>query len=168
FATPLDILSSSESMSLCRKAWTLDNSPLQQTPGRPYGFSWHQGFTGGPVLLNFAFGGKTARGTWSFAIMNTSVKWAAELAHVREVSLLGTADLAFWKDRLLKEELLPVQSDGRAQLLIIAADSKFMGVRFRELSFCVSVSRPDGGIRQDAAYLVRAFNSCRFFAFCER
>ena len=36
--------------------------------------------------------------------MNTSVKWAAELAHVREVSLLGTADLAFWKDRLLKEE----------------------------------------------------------------
>ena len=100
--------------------------------------------------------------------MNTSVKWAAELAHVREVSLLGTADLAFWKDWLLKEELLPAQSDGRAQILIIAADSKFMGVRFRELSFCVSVSRPDGGIRQDAAYLVRAFNSYRFFAFCER
>jgi len=100
--------------------------------------------------------------------MNTSVKWAAELARVREVSLLGTADLAFWKDRLLKEELLPAESDGRAQLLIIAADSKFMGVRFRELSFCVSVSRPAGGIRQDAAYLVRAFNSCRFFAFCER
>jgi hypothetical protein len=100
--------------------------------------------------------------------MNTSVKWAAELAHVREVSLMGTADLAFWKDRLQKEELLPAQSDGRAQLLIIAADSRFMGVRFQEMSFCVSVSRPDGGIRQDAAYLVRAFNSCRFFAFCER
>ena len=100
--------------------------------------------------------------------MNTSVKWAAELAHVREVSLLGTADLAFWKDGLLKEELLPAESDGRAQLLIIAADSKFMGVRFRELSFCVSVSRPNDGTRQDAAYLVRAFNSCRFFAFCER
>jgi hypothetical protein len=100
--------------------------------------------------------------------MNTSVKWAAELAHVREVSLLGTADLAFWKDRLLKEGLLPAESDGRAQLLIIAADSKFVGVRFRELSFCVSVSPPDDGIRQDAAYLVRAFNSCRFFAFCER
>jgi hypothetical protein len=100
--------------------------------------------------------------------MNTPVKWAAELAHVREVSLLGTADLAFWKDRLLKEELLPAESDGRAQLLIIAADSTFMGVRFRELSFCVSVPRPGDGSRQDAAYLVRAFNSCRFFAFCER
>ncbi len=100
--------------------------------------------------------------------MNTSVKWAAELAHVREVSLLGTADLAFWKDRLRTEALLPAESDGRAQLLITAADSKFMGVRFRELSFCVPVSRPDSGTRQDAAYLVRAFNSCRFFAFCER
>jgi hypothetical protein len=106
--------------------------------------------------------------TWSFAIMNTSVKWAAELAQVREVSLLGTADFGFWKDQLLKEELLAAESDGRAQLLIIAAESKFMGVPFRELSFCVSVSRPDGGSRQDAAYLVRAFNSCRFFAFCER
>jgi hypothetical protein len=100
--------------------------------------------------------------------MNRSLKWAAELAHVQEVSLLGTADLGFWKDRLLKEELLPAESESRAQLLIIAADSKFMGVRFRELSFCVSVSRPGDGTRQDAAYLVRAFNSCRFFAFCER
>src|SRR5262252_5986485 len=100
------------------------------------------------------FGGKAARGTWSFAIMKTSVKWAAELAHVREVSLLGTADLAFWKDRLLKEELLPAESDGRAQLLIIAADAKYLGVRFRELSFSVLVSRPEEGARQDAAYLV--------------
>jgi len=61
--------------------------------------------------------------------MNTPIKWTAELKHVREVSLLGTADLAFWKDRLIKEELLPVDCDGRAKLLIVAADSKFMGVR---------------------------------------
>jgi hypothetical protein len=100
--------------------------------------------------------------------MNTSVKWAAELAHVREVSLLGTADLAFWQERLLKEKLLPAESDGRAQLLITAADAKYMGVRFRELSVSVVVSRPQEGAWQDAAYLVRAFNSCRLFAFCER
>jgi hypothetical protein len=100
--------------------------------------------------------------------MNTSVKWAAELAHVREVSLLGTADLAFWKDRLRNEELLPAESSGQAQLLIIAADSKYLGVRFRELSFSVLVSRPEQGPPQDAAYLLRAFNSCRLFAFCER
>jgi hypothetical protein len=116
----------------------------------------------------WSFGGKTARGTWSFAIMNMSVKWAAELAHVREASLLGTADLAFWKDRLLKEDLLPAERDGHAQVLIVATDAKYMGVRFRELSFSVLVSRPQGGAWQDAAYLVRAFNSCRLFAFCER
>jgi hypothetical protein len=100
--------------------------------------------------------------------MNTSIKWAAELAHVREVSLLGTADLAFWKDRLLKEGLFPAECDGQARLLIVAAEAKYMGVRFRELSFSVLVSRLEEGAQQDAAYLVRAFNSCRLFAFCER
>src|SRR3954470_23468112 len=97
--------------------------------------------------------------TLSVRIMNTPVKWAAELTHVREVSLLGTADVAFWKDRLLKQGLVPAESDGRAQLLIIAADLKFKRVRFRELSFSVLVSRPEEGTRQDAAFLVRAFNS---------
>ena len=100
--------------------------------------------------------------------MNTAVKWAAELAHVREVTLLGTADLAFWKDRLLKEDLLPAESDGKAQLLIVAADAKYLGVRFREVSFSVLVSWLEEGVRQDAAYLECAFNSRRLFAFCER
>jgi hypothetical protein len=98
--------------------------------------------------------------------MTTSIKWAAELAHVREVSLLGTADLAFWKEQLLKEDLLPAERDGQAQILIIAASAKYMGVRFQELSFSVLVSRVKEGNRQDAAYLLRAFNSSRLFAFC--
>jgi hypothetical protein len=100
--------------------------------------------------------------------MNKPVKWAAELAHVREVSLLGTADLAFWRDRLLKEDLSPAERDGQAQLMIVAADARFRGVRFRELSFSVLICPQEKGSRQDGAYLVRAFNSCRFFAFCER
>jgi hypothetical protein len=99
---------------------------------------------------------------------NTAIKWAAELTHVREVSLHGTADLAFWKERLLKEELQPVESDGQAQLLIVAADAKYLGIRFQEVSFSVQVLRLEEGTRQDAAYLVRAFNSSRFFTFCER
>ncbi|MEK6322975.1 MAG: hypothetical protein AABN33_14980 [Acidobacteriota bacterium] len=78
--------------------------------------------------------------------MNTSVKWAAELAHVREVSLLGTADLAFWKERLLKEDLVTAERDGKAQLLVVASDMKFMGVRFREVSFSVLVCPPEDGI----------------------
>ncbi len=101
--------------------------------------------------------------------MNASVKWAAELAHVREVSLLGTADLAFWKDRLLNEDLLPaVDEHGNARILIVAADLRFLGVRFHELSFSVLVHRQAQAGRQDAAYLLGAFNSRRFFAWSER
>jgi hypothetical protein len=87
---------------------------------------------------------------------------------VREVSLLGTADLAFWSTRLREEHLSPATRDDRAQLLIIAADMKYRGVRFRELSVSVLVSRPEEGMRRDAAYLTGAFNSCRLFAFVER
>jgi hypothetical protein len=100
--------------------------------------------------------------------MDTPVKWVAELDHVREVSLLGTADLAFWTDQLLHEDLRPAEADGRAQLLISAADSKFAGVRFRELSVSVLVECPEAGAQPDAAYLVGAYNSCRLFAWAER
>src|SRR5262245_16342161 len=95
--------------------------------------------------------------------MNTAVQYDAELAHVREGSLRGTADPAFSTDRLMEEELVPAEQDGKAQLLIVAADARFLGVRFREVSFSVLVSRPGAGV-----FLVRAFNSCRLFAFCER
>ena len=100
--------------------------------------------------------------------MNKSIKWAAELSHVREVTLLGTADLVFWKDWLMEEDLRPSEHDGQAQLLLVAADSKYMGVGFRELSFSVLVSPKEVGAEKDAVYLVRAFNSSRLFTFCEQ
>jgi hypothetical protein len=100
--------------------------------------------------------------------MKPTVRFVAELTNVREVSLLGTADLAFWKGRLAKEDLLPAERDGRAEVLIVAAEARFRGVRFRELSFSVLVAGHEEGVRSDGAYLVQAFNSCRLFAFCER
>jgi hypothetical protein len=96
------------------------------------------------------------------------VKWAAELSHVREISLLGTADLIFWRNRLMEVDLLPAERDGQAQLLIIAADSTYRGVKFQELSFCVLVAPQQVETRQEAAYLLQAFNSRRSFAFAER
>jgi hypothetical protein len=106
--------------------------------------------------------------TLSDRIMNRPVKWAAELAHVREVTLLGTADLSFWKDWLMEQDLRPSEHDGQAQLLIVAADSKYMGICFRELSFSVLVSTQEVGAQQDAVYLARAFNSSQLFTFCEQ
>jgi len=89
-----------------------------------------------------------------------NVKYVASLNHVREVSLLGMADLEFWKRRLEKEWLEVEEKEGRAQILIVGTEAKVRGIRFRELSFSVMVR---GGM-----FLVRAFNSVRFFAFCER
>jgi hypothetical protein len=101
-------------------------------------------------------------------MMSAAIKWTAELAGVREVSLLGSADLDFWKRRLEIEGLEPAERDGHAQILVIAADLKFMGIRFRELSFSVLVSPPASGDWRNAAYLLGAISSFRFFAFCER
>jgi hypothetical protein len=100
--------------------------------------------------------------------MNTPIKYVAEPKHVREVSLHGTADLGFWKDRLEDEELVPAERDGKAQLLIVAADMRFMGVRFRELSFSVRVGHRQVGPPGDGALLVQAFNSSRLLALSER
>jgi hypothetical protein len=96
------------------------------------------------------------------------IKYTAVLKHVREVALSGTADLTFWKDRLQQQNLLPAERDGRARVLIIAAAGNFAGIRFQELSFSILLSRTTDAGGDDGAYLLQAFNSSRFFAFCER
>ena len=40
-----------------------------------------------------------------------SVKWAAKLEHVREVSLTGTADIEFWTKRSTVPSRLPLCAD---------------------------------------------------------
>jgi hypothetical protein len=72
-----------------------------------------------------------------------TVRYVAELEHVREITIAGDAD------------------EGRTQLLIISADAVYCGIRFRELS--ISRVLADG-----RAELLQAYNSVRFFAFCER
>ena len=54
-----------------------------------------------------------------------------------------------------------------AGIMIIAAEMTFMGIRFTEVSFSTLVD-PKGTGRGEAAFLIHAFNSFRFFAFCER
>jgi hypothetical protein len=96
-----------------------------------------------------------------------NVKWAAEVSQVREVSLEGAADGAFWRDRLAAENLAPLQIDGQAQVLIVSAELRFWGLTFRELSFSVRTERHNDP-NQDAVFLLHAFNSRRLFAWCER
>ncbi|HEY8751318.1 MAG TPA: hypothetical protein VIM11_25265 [Tepidisphaeraceae bacterium] len=96
----------------------------------------------------------------------TPIKYAAILKHVQEVTLTGTADLDFWKNRLEPQNLLPAEHDGRARVMVIAAAGRFAGITFREVSFSILLSGADAG--ENGAYLLGAFNSVRFFAFCER
>jgi len=56
--------------------------------------------------------------------MSAAVRYVADLNHVREVSLHGTADLAFWKDRLAPEGLSPAEHDGRADRMPRRHDRK--------------------------------------------
>jgi hypothetical protein len=94
------------------------------------------------------------------------IKWTAQLHHVVEVSLFGFADLNYWTAKLAPENLLPIERDNRAQILIITGDARFRGVRFEEISVSVLARRPDDPT--EAAFLTQAWNSSRFFSWCER
>lgn len=96
------------------------------------------------------------------------IKYFVEIAPVREVTLLGTIDLPFWREHLRPYDLVPAVRDGKAQAMIVAVDSKFNGIRFRELSISIVVDSTAAGYGSNGAFLVQAFNSVRFFAFVER
>jgi hypothetical protein len=97
-----------------------------------------------------------------------ATRYDVEVSPVREVSLVAQADWEFWRRRLEPEGVTPARVDGRAELMVCGASARFKGIRFREISFSVAVCREPGGPTRDAMFLVRAFNSIRFFAWVER
>jgi hypothetical protein len=97
-----------------------------------------------------------------------ATRYDVEVSPVREVSLVANADWDFWRRKLEPEGVTPARIDGRAELLVCGASARFKGIRFRELSFSVAVCRDPAGATRDAMFLVRAFNSIRFFAWVER
>lgn len=100
--------------------------------------------------------------------MSKSVSYPVVVKDVREVTLRGRADLDQWAEVLRGEGLKAYQPAGQAELLMITADLTWMGFRFQELSISVLTSESVDGSTQDGAYLLRAFNSKRSFAFMER
>jgi hypothetical protein len=95
------------------------------------------------------------------------VKFVAIVSPVREVSLLGTADLAFWADQLTANRLIQMALEGEARVMISASDAKYMGIRFCELSISIFCQRQYGD-QQEAVFLAQAFNTVRWFAWVER
>lgn len=93
-----------------------------------------------------------------------NLKYIVNVPHVREVSLYGNADLAFWRERLAPEGLAPLDDHGRAEVLLIAAHMRWMGVWFSELSISIALA-PDAPANM---FLIHAFNSIPWFAWVER
>jgi hypothetical protein len=100
--------------------------------------------------------------------VNATFKYIAVLPHVREIALRGASDLAFWQDRLAADNLSPLDFGGQAHVLLSAIESRFLGVRFREITISVFARRDgdDGG--QEGLYLALAFKSSRLFTSVER
>jgi len=96
------------------------------------------------------------------------VRYVAVIAPVREVILAGSADLAWWRERLGREALHPYDDGGRASLLLSATASSFRGLPFREFSVSVAVSERADGATHDGVYLAQAYNSSRLLAFTEQ
>jgi hypothetical protein len=97
-----------------------------------------------------------------------SASYMVTVDSVKEVSLYGRAALDYWGDYLAPEGLAPFDSGGCAEVVLIAAEMVWLGVRFSELSVSVAVAQPGAPKQRGGMYLIQAFNSIRPFAWVER
>ncbi len=103
--------------------------------------------------------------------MSDAPKYIAEVRNSQEVTLYGSADLAFWKEKLLSQNLVPVENSGQAQLMISAVASSWLGVRFKEFLIAVLVNPVPhtlGVGSSPGLYLLTAYNTSRPFVFIEQ
>lgn len=94
------------------------------------------------------------------------VKYVAEIQNVREICLVGSTDLDFWRTHLGPSRLTPTNFAGHAHVLVSAVKLKWMGIRFEELSIAIPIDPLDSSTH--SIYLVSAFNTSRLLAWCER
>lgn len=105
--------------------------------------------------------------------MNTiepqNAKFVAEVKDVRELRLIGNANLDFWNEHLEGKSFQAFQADGGyAQITIAATELVWKSFQFNELTISLAIAAQDNSQKQIGYLLLRAFNSNRFFAFCER
>lgn len=96
--------------------------------------------------------------------------YVATIDRVREITIVGKSDLAFWRRRLAGERLVAADVGGHAESVVTVTLGRWAGLAFREVILAVRVSSEPGGDGSDrsAIYLAHAFNSSRFLAFMER
>ncbi len=94
--------------------------------------------------------------------------YAAIVHHVREITLVGRADLGFWRDALASEQLAPYDDAGYTQMQVSVTDLRWMGIHFNEFTITVRVDPPLGQNTAQATYLACAFNSSKLLALAEQ
>ena len=95
------------------------------------------------------------------------VKYIDQLEKVRELVLFGAADLSWWRDRLVREGLEPLEVGGLAQVAVTGLDARWMGLPFRDISVAVT-ARCLSDKAEAGHFLARAFNASRFLSGVER
>lgn len=96
------------------------------------------------------------------------IRYVARVHGVKELSLVGRVDADYWQSRLRPWGLAPRIESGAARLMVVAASLRWKGAAFREVSFSLLLEPVPGAPLKDAAVLLHAFNTNRFFAFSER
>jgi hypothetical protein len=104
----------------------------------------------------------------SLAGSRRAIRYLAEIGSVKEVMLVGTAGLQFWRDRMQAEQLFPFDDTGAAQVSLTGTDLRWLGIRFRELTISIAVSDHEDGHTHDGYFLVHAYNSVAMLAWTER
>lgn len=93
--------------------------------------------------------------------MDNPVEYVTVVEPVLEVTLICTGDVAPWQQTLSREGLTLPQEQAQIEMVLSAAEMKYMGVKFQEFSISLRID-------DTQALLVYAFNSNRLFAFMER
>jgi hypothetical protein len=95
-------------------------------------------------------------------------KFVAIVEGVRELRLIGSADLDFWNGRLAGKPFRSFDAGGFAEIVVSATELVWKGFKFNEATVSLAVADHRDAQKQVGYYLLHAFNSNRFFAFCER
>lgn len=96
------------------------------------------------------------------------VKFVAQIEDVKELRLIGSANLDFWNNYLSGEPFQAFAAAGCAEITIGATELVWKKIRFNELTVSLTIADEADAQKPIGYFLLHAFNSNRFFAFCER
>jgi len=103
-----------------------------------------------------------------FELPSAAIGYPVTLHQVRELRLIGRADLAYWRDQLRGEALAPADVEGGAEAVLAVTSARWLGRRFCECSLSVSISRDPAGSTRDGLFLAQAYSDVAAFAWVER